>query len=62
MDEIGIAIGLGVNGLVMGVSEKRRVYVRGAGDCEWIFIVHAVSASGRFTIPVVIFKGIFLQA
>ena len=61
MDEIGIATGLGVNGLVMGASEKRRIYVRGAGDRKWIFIVHAVFASGRSTIPVVIFKGISLQ-
>ena len=62
MDETGIATGLGVNGLVMGASEKRRVYVRGAGDREWISIVHAVSASGRSTTPVVIFKGTSLQA
>ena len=34
MDEIGIATGLRVNGLVMGASKKRKVYIRGAGDRE----------------------------
>ena len=34
MDKIGIATGLGVNGLIMGASKKRKVYVRGAGDRE----------------------------
>ena len=29
MDEISIATGLGVNGLVMGANEKRKVYIRG---------------------------------
>ena len=62
MDEISIATGLGVNGLVMGASEKCKVYVRGAGDREWISIIHAVFANGRSIIPVVIFKGTFLQA
>ena len=57
MDKIGIAISLGVNGLVMGASKKRRVYVRGAGDYEWIFIIHAIFTSGRSITPVVIFKG-----
>ena len=60
MDKIGIAIGLGVNGLVMGASKKCKVYIKGARDRKWIFIVHAVSINGRSTIPVVIFKGTFL--
>ena len=34
MDEIGIATGLRVNGLVMGASKKCKIYVRGAGDRE----------------------------
>ena len=34
MDKTGIATGLGVNSLVMGASEKRRIYVKGAGDRE----------------------------
>ena len=46
----------------MGASEKRRVYIKGAGDREWISIVHTVSANGHSTTPVVIFKGISLQA
>ena len=62
MDEIGITISLGVNGLVMGASEKHKVYVRGAGDREWIFIIYAVFVSSRSITPVVIFKGISLKA
>ena len=38
MDETGIATGLRVNGLVMGASEKRKVYVRGAGNCQILLI------------------------
>lgn len=62
MDETGIATGLGYNGLVMGVKEKRRVYVKETGDREWITITHAVSAGGRTIKPVVIFRGSSLQA
>ena len=60
MDEIGIVTGLEVNGLVMGASEKRKIYIRGAGNREWIFIVYVIFTNGRSTIPIVIFKGIFL--
>ena len=58
MDKISIAIGLGVNGLVMGVNEKRKIYVKGAGDREWIFIIYAIFTDGRSIIPIIIFKGI----
>ena len=62
MDKISIATGLGVNSLVMGANKKRKVYIRGVGDRKWIFIVYTVFTSSRSTIPVVIFKGISLQA
>ena len=61
-DETGIAQGLGVNGLVIGALEKRRIYVKESGDREWVTILHAISAEGRFTKPAVIFKGLTLQA
>ena len=34
INEINITTGLGVNGLVMGASKKRKVYVRGVKDRE----------------------------
>ena len=34
MDITGIATGLGVNGLIIRASKKRKVYVKGAGDRE----------------------------
>ena len=61
MDEIGITTGLRVNGLVMGVNKKCKIYIKGARDRKWIFIVHVISTNGRSTIPIIIFKGISLQ-
>ena len=34
MDKISIATSLGVNGLVIKASEKRKVYIKGAGNRE----------------------------
>ena len=61
MDEIGITTSLRINNLVIGANKKRKVYIRGARDRKWIFIIHTVFASGHSTIPVIIFKGISFQ-
>ena len=44
MDESGIMEGFGVNGLVVGVSDLRQVYVKGLKRGCWIIFVECISA------------------
>jgi hypothetical protein len=55
-DETGIAQGLGINGMVVGSSGKRRTYSKDTGAREWSTILHAISATGGRTTPTVIFN------
>jgi len=56
-DETGIAVGLRSNGYVISGKGKRRVYVKAPQNREWMSIVEAISAGGRSTRPLVVFKG-----
>ena len=57
MDEAGTALGICTNSMVLGDSQKKRTYVQSPQDREWVSIVETVSATGRTTRPVIIFKG-----
>jgi hypothetical protein len=57
MDETGFMQGMGANGLVFGMAEKRKTFKKDPGRREWTTIIECVSANGRHLYPLVIFKG-----
>ncbi|KAF4449201.1 transposase, partial [Fusarium austroafricanum] len=57
MDETGIFQGVGINGLVIGQSEKRKTLKRSPHRRSWVTITEAICADGTSLIPFVIFKG-----
>ena len=56
MDEAGTALGSCTNSMVLGDSQKKRTYIQSPQDREWASMVETVSALGRSTRPVAIFK------
>lgn len=61
MDETGIMEGYGLNGLVVGHAEKRKVQGKQPGSRAWTSIIECVSATGVSTAPAVIYKGKTVQ-
>lgn len=61
MDEAGIIEGQGINGLVVGSKEKRFIQKKQPGFRVWTSLLEAISALGRKTPPLVIFKGKSVQ-
>ncbi len=61
MDETGIMEGYGLNGLVVGHAEKRKVQGKQPGSRAWTSIIECVSATGGFTAPAIIYKGKTVQ-
>ena len=57
MDKTSIMEGYGLNGLVMGYAEKRKVQGKQPGSHAWTLIIECVSATGVSTAPAVIYKG-----
>jgi 4-hydroxybenzoate polyprenyltransferase len=57
MDETGLMQGMGGNGLVLGMAEKKRTFKKDDGRREWTTIIECISADGRYLHPLVIFKG-----
>jgi hypothetical protein len=51
------ALGICKNSMVLGDSQKKRTYVQSPQDREWVSMVETVSALGRSTRPIAIFKG-----
>ncbi|RFU31689.1 hypothetical protein B7463_g4628, partial [Scytalidium lignicola] len=47
MDETGIMEGLGVNGLVLRSSERKRIYVKSSASPHWTTILECISATGQ---------------
>jgi hypothetical protein len=60
MDEHGLALGVCTNSRVLASSKKKRAYISGPADREWVSILETVSAAGKKTRPLVIFKGVNL--
>jgi len=61
MDEAGIMEGLGLNGLVIGNSEKKVMYKKSPDSRIWTTIIECISAAGTALPPLVIFKGKHVQ-
>jgi hypothetical protein len=61
MDETGIMEGYGLNGLVVGHAEKRKVQGKQPGSRAWTSIIECISATGVSTAPAVIYKGKTVQ-
>ena len=61
MDETGIMEGLGLNGLVLGNSEKKVLYRKSLYSRIWTTIIECISAAGTALPPLVIFKGKHVQ-
>ena len=57
MVETGLMQGMGANGLVLGMAEKRKTFKKDPGRREWTTIIECISAGGRHLQPLVIFKG-----
>jgi hypothetical protein len=62
MDEHGIALGMCVNSQVLASSHKKRTYTKSPEDREWVSMVETVSATGRKTRNLAIFRGQYLQS
>jgi hypothetical protein len=62
MDEHGIALGMCVNSQVLASSKKKRTYTKSPEDREWVSLIETVSAAGRKTRNLAIFKGQNLQS
>lgn len=61
MDESSIIEGYGVNGLVVGCSERRSIQKKQPGSRAWTSFIECISATGRALDPLVIFKGKTVQ-
>jgi hypothetical protein len=61
MDESGIMEGMGVNGLVVGSSERRSIQKKQPGSRAWTSFIECISATGKALLPLVIFKGKLVQ-
>jgi len=61
MDESGIMEGLGVNGLVVGSSERCSIQKKQPGSKAWTSFLECISATGVALPPLVIFKGKTVQ-
>jgi hypothetical protein len=61
MDESGLMEGKGINGLVVGSTDKSFSIQKDNGLREWITFIESISATGRSTNPLVIFKGASVQ-
>ena len=57
MDEAGIMEGLGLNGLVIGNSEKKVMYKKSPDSRIWTTIIECISTASIALPPLVIFKG-----
>ena len=60
MDEHGLGLGVCTNSRVLASSKKKRAYISGPQDCEWVSILETMSTAGKTTRPLVIFKGVNL--
>ena len=61
MDETGVMEGYGLNGLVVGHAEKRKIQGKQPGSRAWTSIIECISATGASTLPLVIYKGKSVQ-
>ena len=61
MDETRLASGLGSNGLVVSHRDHKALQRKQPGNRTWTTIIEAISATGDFLDPLVIFKGRSLQ-
>ncbi|KAI1000742.1 hypothetical protein K3495_g7460 [Podosphaera aphanis] len=61
MEETGIALEVCSNSQVLASSKKRKTYQKSPDNREWVSIIKAVSAAGKKSKCLVIFKGQSLQ-
>ena len=61
MDETGIMEGYGLNGLILGYAEKRKVQGKQPDSRTWTTIIECNSATGVSILPAVIYKGKSVQ-
>lgn len=57
MDEAGIFQALGINNLILGQANRKSSIKKKPGLSAWCTIIEAISGTGRFLDPLVIFKG-----
>lgn len=60
-DEVGIAMGLGDNGIMVGDAHRKFLVAKYSGNREWVTILECISAAGRILNPLVIFAGGSIQ-
>jgi helix-turn-helix, Psq domain/Tc5 transposase DNA-binding domain len=57
MDETGLMQGQRGNGLVVGMSSRKKILMKGFDSREWVTIIECISATGGSIQPLVIFRG-----
>ncbi|KAF7889298.1 uncharacterized protein EAF01_010031 [Botrytis porri] len=61
MDEAGIMEGQGLNGLVVGSTDRRFIQKKQPGSRIWTSFIECISANGKSITPLVIYKGKSVQ-
>jgi len=61
MDETGLMQAQRGNGLVVGISSRKKILMKGFDSREWVTIIECISATGESIRPLVIFRGKTLQ-
>jgi hypothetical protein len=61
MDEVGNALGPCANQTVIGSQDTTYTYVAKPKDREWVTAIECISAAGRSLMPLIIFKGKYVQ-
>jgi hypothetical protein len=61
MNEAGIMEGMGDNGLVVGSVHKRFIQKKTPGSRAWTSFIECISAVGKSTKPLLIYKGKSVQ-
>ncbi len=63
INEVGIMEGLGINSLILGSSafKGNKSYIRRSNSYIWITMIECISVACQVLIPIIIFKGIYIQ-
>jgi len=61
INETGVMEGYGLNGLVVGHAEKRKIQGKQPDSRAWTSIIECISAIEASTLPLVIYKGKSVQ-
>jgi 4-hydroxybenzoate polyprenyltransferase len=61
MDETGTQLGASIATKVLGNAKKKSTIVKKPNETEWVSVIECVSAAGKATRPLIVFKGKSVQ-